>query len=94
VCAGVGFDLTKKQKQNMNLIEKAINRPPPQYRANRVAGVSSKEEQDLALAWARGEVNLTQATYALGKESNSPTYQKLLFAFRDMLREGRIQERK
>lgn len=40
------------------------------------------EEVELALAWARGEINLTQASEAIGSQRGSAIYSRMALALK------------
>ena len=63
----------------MSLLDKAL----AVKRKNGIDNLDNPEEAaDLAMAWARGEVGLTQVTAASGKKSRNTSYNFLAIALR------------
>lgn len=49
----------------------------------------TKDQEDLVLAWASGDVTLTQAAVTLGISRNA-FYQRAAIAFKSMIKSGRL----
>lgn len=50
----------------------------------------TKQESELALAWLKGEINLGQATKAMGRDSGAVLY-RFAVCLREEFRAGRIK---